>query len=394
MSEIDTVYTKKYDVFTYLGWAACGVIFLTQLFWEFIYNTLNVSIQLQIGSVVSKIAGIFGVILLISYLNYVRQLPETQMYLVGGLLAGSALIQIIDVFARINLGVVSFLIKPVLLIPVVIFFIYYWKYGLLPKILAGAFSFRILMQLIIGVIYLFAYPPLFLYKLRRYAYLITLLLIAYWFFLGIPDLKGATSSSVSSSTRTISIPTPISSGGDTHMETGTGTGSGIYPSTSGWTHGMPRLAFWCETCDKKVNYRAKNKDDIGNEHPCPTCGTTIKAWWVEPTRDSYFKFIGGGLLVFGAMMTIMFETNFGSYGLDPLTMLMTLSIIEMAIGIFIMYSGIKLAHTGPPAYATTKVSLEPQKAFIQEMIILVVTMFSGSAIVYGINMGLLGIFFG
>jgi len=388
MSEVNTIYTKKYDVFTYLGWAACGIIFLTQLFWEFIYNSLNISIQVQIGSVVSKIAGVCGVILLISYFNHVRQLPDSQMKLVGGLLAGAALIKAIDVFIGINLGVINFLKKPVLLIPVVILFIFYWNYGPLPKILAGAFSLRILLQLVIGIIYIFVYPPLFLYRLRRYVYLITLLLLAYWFFLGIPDLKG-----IASTTKAKPESVKLVSSKDTYKGSGTGTGNGIPPSTSGWTHGIPRLAFWCETCNKKVNYRAKTNADIEKAHPCPTCGTTIKAWWVEPTKESYFKFIGGGLLVFGAMITILVETNFGNIGLYPMIMLMVISIIEMAIGIFVMYSGMRLKHTGPPAYATTIVSLEPQKVFLQEMIILVVIMLIGSAMVWGINAGLVAAVF-
>ncbi len=383
MSEVDTVYTKKYDGLTYLGWTACGIIFVIQLFWEFIFGILDISVQIPISPIISKISGTFTILLMVSYFNYVRQLPDFQMKLVGGLLAGAALIKAINVFIGINLGVVNFLKNPVLLVPVVILFVYYWNYGPLPKVLAGAFSLRILLQLVIGIINIFVYPPSFLFRLRRYTYFITLLVLAYWFFLGIPDLKGIT---VTTKTKPKPKSTEVGS-------SGTGTGDGIPPSTSGWTHGMPRLAFWCETCDKKINYRVKNNDDIGNTHPCPTCGTTLKAWWVEPTRDSYFKFIGGGILEFGGMMTLLFAT-IGNYGVDPLTMLMVLSIIEMAIGIFIMYSGMKLTHTEPPAYATTKVSLEPQKVFIQEMIILVVIIFVGAAIVYGINAGLLAIVFG
>lgn len=275
-----------------------------------------------------------------------------------------------------------------LLIPVVILFVFYWNYGPLPKILAGAYSLRILLQLVIGIIGISIYPPSFLFRLRRYTYLITLLLLAYWFFLGIPDLKEVAISTTK--------PAPIASRRDTYIESGTGSdsGTGIPPSTSGWTHGVPRLAFWCETCDKNVKYRPKSNKDIENAHPCPTCGTTMKAWWVEPTRDGYFKFAGGGVIFIGALMTYMFETTFGQYGLDPLILLTVISAIEIAIGLLIMRSGMKMTHTGPPAYATTTVSIEPQKVFLQEVIMLVIIIFIGAAVVYGINAGLLAIVFG
>lgn len=392
MSEVDTVYTRKYDLFTYLGWTACGVIFITQIFWEFFFGMLDLTAQIQVRNTISTISGIFVVLLMVSYYNYVRQLPDSQAKIVGGLLAGAALIKTIDVFFGINLGVINFLKNPVLAIPVVILCFLYWNYGLFPKILTGAFSLRILLQLIIGIIGIFNYPPSFLYRIRRYAYLITLLILAYWFFLGIPDLKKTKSTSTSTLTST---PTTIKPAVTSEREeTYIGSGDGIPPSTSGWTHGVPRITFWCEKCNKKANFRVKSNKDIGNAHPCPSCGTTLKAWWVEPTRESYFKFVGGGFLLFGAMMTLMIETTLGNYGLDPLTMVMIISTIEIVIGLFIMYSGMKLTHTGPPAYATTKVSLEPQKQFIKEAIIMVVIMFTGAAIVYGINMGLLAAVFG
>ncbi len=390
MSEVDTVYTRKYDVFTYLGWTACGVIFITQIFWEFFFGMLDPTVQVQVGNAISTISGIFVVLLMVSYYNYVRQLPDSQAKLVGGLIAVAALIKLIDVFFGINLGVVNFLKNPVLAIPIVILCFLYWNYGLFPKILTGAFSLRILLQLVIGIIGIFTNSPSFLRLFRRYAYLITLLVLAYWFFLGIPDLKKTKSASTSTSTPTTIQPTTTSEREETYI----GSGDGIPPSTSGWTHGVPRITFWCEECNKKANFRMKSNADIGNAHPCPSCGTTLKAWWVEPTRESYFKFVGGGFLLFGAMMTVMFETTLGNYGLDPITMLIIISTSEMLIGAFIMYSGTKLTHTGPPAYATTKVSLEPQKQFLKEAIIMVVIMFTGAAIVYGINAGLIAVVFG
>ncbi len=92
-------------------------------------------------------------------------------------------------------------------------------------------------------------------------------------------------------------------------------------------------------------------------------------------------------------MTIMFETNFGNYGLYPMIMLGALTVVETLIGVIIMYTGMKLKITAPAPYASTTPSNEPQKQFLKEMLILVIVMLAGCFIVYGINVGLIAAVF-
>ncbi|MHA1672176.1 MAG: hypothetical protein ACTSYI_00985, partial [Promethearchaeota archaeon] len=205
-----------------------------------------------------------------------------------------------------------------------------------------------------------------------------------WFTLGIPeDLKSPVTSEPYKQTTS----KPAAS----HVSNDDGTG--IYPTPSGLAHGVPRLGYWCGTCQEQKKYRPKNNEDIATAHSCPKCGTTLLSWWVEPTQKAFLGFVGGGVLVFGAMMTILFETNFGNYGLYPMILLGVLTIVETLIGVIIMYGGMKLKYSEPPSYATQVVSLEPQSRFIQEMMWMVLPVLIGAAVLYGINVGIISIFF-
>ena len=74
-------------------------------------------------------------------------------------------------------------------------------------------------------------------------------------------------------------------------------------------------------------------------------------------------------------------------------MLGSLGVIETIVGIIIMYNGMKLQFSGPPPYATATPSIEPQKGFLKEMMIMVITTLFLAAIMYGINVGLISIVF-
>ena len=396
MSEI---YTKKYNGFTAVGWIACGVILLIRILVMWVIWRLNLPFDQynSLSNILSKVEGSFSVLLVISYVNYVRSLPKGQAIPVGILLGASIIFQTVNIFVGINWGSVGFLKGPIMKIPVLILFLMYWKLGILPKLLICLQTLRILLQIIVGVIQInidMGTPPEIYFTLNRissYTLMITLVLIAIWFFLGIPkssethvdsSMTAPARSVESSNFQSITNTMPVD-----------GNQNGISPSTSGWNHGIPRLAYWCEKCGKSVKYRPKSDNDIEKAHPCPKCGTTLLSWWIEPTRESYFKFAGGGIILFGAFMTIMFETTFGNYGLYPMIMLGSIAIVETLIGVVIMYTGMKIKITAPASYATTTPSIEPQKQFLKEMLILVVLMLTGCFIVYGINMGLISIVF-
>ena len=391
------IFTKKYNGLTYLGWFACGAILVIRILLMWVLYRLNLGNIVLVYDVIYKIQGGFNVLLMISYFNYIRPLPKAKAGMIGFLLAGSIIFRTVNIFVGISWGAAGFLKVPVMNIPVLILFLIYFKHRILPKIIAALQALRMTLQIIGGILIISSQLEIYysVNSISSYTFMLTLVLIIGWFVLGIPDFQNESSSAepkmVSTANRS-----PTSQG---NRSTGTsssstrGSKTGIYPSTSGWTHGIPRLAYWCDQCAKKVNFRPKTNKEIVQANPCPKCGTTLKAWWVEPTRASYFKFAGGGIILFGAMTTILFETNFGNIGLYPMIMIGVLTIIETLIGAITMYSGMKLKINGPAPYATTTPSLEPQSQFLKEMLLLIVPMLIGCFALYGINVGIVSIFF-
>ncbi|MHA1518630.1 MAG: hypothetical protein ACTSRK_00470 [Promethearchaeota archaeon] len=375
-------YTKEYNLFTIMGWISLGILFLFQVFSMFGGRILPYDVYFSISKVLIYPRTAFIVLLVISYWNYVIPLPQLQRIIIMVLLGGVIIFRTVDLFVGINWGNVGFLKAIVKQIPTLILFLFYWKYGIMPKLISFVQGLRILFLLVLNLL---PFPqPLFLGMMLGYFILLVFALIGVWFILGIPeDLKSPVTSEPYKQTTS----KPAAS----HVSNNDGTG--IYPPTSGLAHGVPRLGYWCENCQEQKKYRPKNNKDIAAAHSCPKCGTTLLSWWVEPTQKAFLGFVGGGVLVFGAMMTILFETNFGSYGLYPMILLGVLTTVETLIGIIIMYGGMKLKYSEPPSYATQVVSLEPQSRFIQEMIWMALPVLIGAAALYGINVGVISIFF-
>ncbi|WP_371805594.1 hypothetical protein [Candidatus Lokiarchaeum ossiferum] len=371
--------TKKYNGITYLGLAACGFLLLFQIFIGFFQTKIDFSVFLQIMDVLHPIQSIIILGLLFSYLNYIKLLPKNHAILIGFALFLAGVYRILDLLLLINLGYANFIETLIRQGPSFALFLLYWKHGIMPKILSILQGLRIFASVILS----FVGSSSVGYYISRFLVLIVLAVLisnAIWFLLGIPDLT----ESPIEQTKPFAVDASNKS-----LE----NANGIYPATSGWVHGIPRMAYWCPQCAKSVKFRPKSANELGKAHPCPICQTNLKAWWVEPTKPSYFRFLGGMMLNFGAMITILFETNFGSYGVNPLIVLFSLCIIEIITGTILMYLGMKLNITQCPNYAVETPSLEPQKRFINEMLIIVVAGLFLAFLCYGINIGILSLIF-
>ena len=217
--------------------------------------------------------------------------------------------------------------------------------------------------------------------------MLTLVLIAGWFFLGIPE-SAETRQSLEKVVPTLSSREPSS----IQPIPQSGPGNGI-PPKSDWTHTIPRLLYWCSQCQQQKKFRPKNNADIEKEHPCPTCGTPLLGWWAEPNKEAYIKFMIG-LIIFGSgFSTIVFANTFGGYGLYPLIMIFALSVPEVAVGGYIAWKTTAVKLDGPAPYATTTPSKDGTNELVHEMLIFVPIAFVGAMIGLLINNGIVGIFF-
>ncbi len=388
--------TKNYNGLTYLGWFACILIIIAAAFYLFIARVIisivPFDVYLLIYNIVSYMRGGAEVLLLLSFLNYCLALPSSKKTLLLVVLLGTALFRILEMTVGIDWGSAGFLKPPVKNLALLLGFLLFWEKGMFPKILTGIKGIRILLLLING----FA-GSVTLSRLRLFIIIAEMVVLMIWFGLGIPqkmELSPGTQPQYASPPlgQTFKATPATSHGTDsqhTHRPAG---GKGIPPQTE-WTHGIPRLLYWCNQCQKQIKFRPKNNDDIEKEHPCPTCSTPILGWWVEPTKDSYIRFMIGLIIMFSGFSTILFVTTIGNYGLSPLTILMSLSIAEMAAGGFVAYKTTNVKITRPAPYATTTPSIEGNKDFIKELIIFVVIAFGGAMVGYFLNTTIVGIFF-
>ena len=141
--------------------------------------------------------------------------------------------------------------------------------------------------------------------------------------------------------------------------------------------------------------RPKNNADIENKHECPTCGSTLKAWWAIMSQQIYYRFIICLILFGSGFATITFVNTFGEYGVFPLILISVIALLETLIGIGLGLSWGLFSPkiTEAPSYASETPSIAPNENFGQEVVILVVIAFIGTMIGVGINMGIVGIFF-
>lgn len=348
-----------------------------------------------------RIISLFGLIMIvISFLNYIKPLDSSKSTLLYVLFGIQITYRILRLVIFIQLGKLAPVVSVLLNTPLLILFIYYWNAGTESKILTitqGAYMFSSFVTS-----YVYIAPIFIIFLLTIYARYV---LIIIWLSQGIPLLKERqewieeygsphayppVQSEKPIKTNQSAINPQSSYSASTTKRRG--ESDGIPPST-GWDHGIPRLNYWCPTCNKQVMYRIKSTDDIDKKHPCPTCETPLLSWWVLMTKEEYIRF-AAGISVFGAgFATILITTTFGGYGVTPLTLLMILSLAEVFGGVFFVWKTMKQEISGPPPYATSTPSKAPQETFIKEMMIIVIIALIGTLVGYFINVLLVGLFF-
>ncbi|MHA1612077.1 MAG: hypothetical protein ACTSYU_08515, partial [Promethearchaeota archaeon] len=127
-------YTKEYNLFTIMGWISLGILFLFQVFSMFGGRILPYDVYFSISKVLIYPRTVFIVLLVISYWNYVIPLPQLQRIIIMVFLGGVIIFRTVDLFVGINWGNVGFLKAIVKQIPTLILFLFYWKYGIMPKL--------------------------------------------------------------------------------------------------------------------------------------------------------------------------------------------------------------------------------------------------------------------
>lgn len=207
--------------------------------------------------------------------------------------------------------------------------------------------------------------------------LLIFVILLYLVFIGVAiGVTGWAFLSKEPSVAPVRHPTP-SSTTTTPSQWGKGNGQpprGVHIPIIGEVRGVPRLQFWCYNCKRepKINARGWSPEEINKEHNCPTCNTPVLGFYTEPNKESWYKFAFGIAFFGGGTFTGVMESQFGSYGVIPALIIFGLTIVQIVVGLFLIWSSTQvLKFKEPPEYATTRVTAYPNSVFFREMIIMV-----------------------
>lgn len=402
--------SRKRNFANILGIFACLIIIVTTIFYwvgsPMIVTIVDSGTYILIMDIVGRIRMGGWLLVFFSFIFYASQLNKPLNTIMIALLIIACVFTFVDLVLGIflppgiNWGSVGFLKRIVRGVPIGILFIVFFKFEVFAKILTFIHPLHLFIQLLISIVIMINNTSSIIWPLIQLGYILIILdalLIGVWLIIGIPDLKDLQPKThydrIEEKVISSQTTTSTTSYKEPYQEPSFNTAGNGVPPTSEWKHGIPRLQYWCPKCNKKSKFKPRNNKQIEQENPCPTCSTTLLAWWVEPKRNLYFQFVAGGILIAGGLMTYLFETMLGNYGLIPLIILSLLTLSEMISGFIVLYTVTKKTNTPPPSYATTKPSLEPQQIFVKELILIVVLMFGGGLIIYGINAGILSAIF-
>jgi len=155
------------------------------------------------------------------------------------------------------------------------------------------------------------------------------------------------------------------------------------------TYAVPRAVFWCSSCNAQKKPKI-TQTNIYEQHPCPTCGKPLLAWWNKSPKKKYYQFIVALIFMGGSMFTILIE-NVLNEGLYAVTSMMVIGVIYIAIYLALFLPVVKLKVTEPSAEAGLVLPHGVHERFVSEMIKVVVFAIIGGLFLFGLARGITGI---
>jgi len=174
---------------------------------------------------------------------------------------------------------------------------------------------------------------------------------------------------------------------------------GMKPSTTpalaeptGAIKGLPTLYYWCDKCNKtigprQINPKGLTKADFSKPQKCPTCGTTLKAFWLFMNQKLYIKlivtisFFAGALWIANLTPVIL---DYMSVYAAGCALGGTIFCAVVAVIMMISLSKSRIKPTARPENATEIPSLAPMDSAGKEIFFLVLFIVIGSLAIFGI----------
>jgi len=200
-------------------------------------------------------------------------------------------------------------------------------------------------------------------------------------------LGSRTTRTVATGTVATTTSTPRQPGGETKPST-----APAVAESTGLIRGLPILTYWCDKCNKPLTTRGlkikgMTKDEISKPHNCPTCSTTLKAFWLPFDRKKYAVFVLT-LMFFASTLWISMlpETILGDLNVYAAGCVLAGTIVCAVVFILLAFywyrTQPKLA--ARPENATEIPPLAPLDRIGREMMFLLLFVIVGSLAIFGI----------
>ena len=151
--------------------------------------------------------------------------------------------------------------------------------------------------------------------------------------------------------------------------------------------GIPIVDFWCNSCNRriKINTRSWKEKDYETPHNCPHCNSVVRAWYRPSIGEKYKKFLFGIGLFSGGIITSLIEATFGQYSIQAASIIFPLAILELVVGIILMFTAMRMKYISQPSYATTTLPPVDHEDVKKSIIIFTVVGILGGLLFWWLN---------